>query len=132
MNSIKEYIHLIFPLYKNGTFHGYIYRDVMREVYEAYHGSYIWREVVKAVRERDEGRCRKCGLVPDEGITHHTSYENWGKGDSYEIGNCIYLCKSCHNAEHNKQDQLDVPFWARRSTGEVRSEIMHKLFMHEI
>jgi hypothetical protein len=132
MNSIKDYINSIYSLYENGTSHGYIYRDLILEVHEAYHGSNIWRNVVKAVKKRDKELCKKCGLAPAIGITHHTSYENWGKGDAHEISDCIYLCQSCHNTEHYNKDQVDVPFWARRRTREIRSEIIKKMFMNEI
>ena len=51
MNSIKDYVHSLSPLYENETLPGYIYRELMIEVYEAYQGSYVWHEVVKAVKE---------------------------------------------------------------------------------
>jgi len=69
--------------------------------------------------------------LTDKGIAHHTSYENWGKGDSYEISDCIYLCQNCHNVEHKSAEQVYVPFWARRNSGEIRDEIMKRMFVNE-
>lgn len=38
---------------------GYLYRDIMRELYEAYQASETWRLVVTSVKDRDNGLCVK-------------------------------------------------------------------------
>lgn len=131
LNTIKKYIAALHPLYENRTFDSYLHRDVMRDVYHDYQNSYIWRQVVSAVKERDKNICKICGKKPNKGYVHHTTYRNWGKGDCLEIGDCIYVCQGCHTSEHKSKDQSYVPFWASRDK-EVRFELSRELYMREI
>lgn len=59
-----------------------------------------WQAVRKVVIERDEGRCRQCGIVPPKGEldVHHLIPRAAGGQD--EAGNCVLLCDGCHARRH--------------------------------
>ena len=90
------------------------YRIAFRELYMAYQGSLYWKEVVKAVRERDNNTCQDCSKTGEKLIVHHTDYNNWGRGDSFEIEDCILVCLKCHGKRH-RDGSVKVPFWAGRN-----------------
>jgi len=98
------------------------YRYMMRQVFAQYIDSREWKEVVKAVKFRDNNACRDCGQTEGKLIVHHTDYDNWGYGDQREINDCVLVCIKCHNKRHRNYS-VDVPFWANR-----RDEIPPELY----
>jgi len=99
--------------------HGYAYRATMVDVYRAYQHSNEWRLLTERVKKRDNNCCRECGeKVNKNGVVHHCSYDNWGKGDALEEADCLYVCKGCHTHLH-KSTPIDVPFWAMTTPQEV-------------
>ena len=138
-NTIKLYILEMLPLYEKRLVGctGYLYRDIMTEVYSLYQGSQIWKNVVSEVKKRDQNLCRNCGIeLLKNAVVHHCSYNNWGKGDILEIDDCILVCRKCHANEHKKLNNEYVPFFAHRESNETRIEIkmenMKKLMLNEI
>lgn len=123
LNSLEDYIRALGRVYDKEGWCGYIYRDLLQDIYVLYQSSALWRDVVSAVKERDGRLCTKCGEMPKKGVVHHLSYQNWGKGDQEEIDDCTYLCVPCHNKEHRNMT-VEVPFWANRNNPEVRLEIL--------
>ena len=108
---------------------GYINRDIMVSVYENYHKSLCWKNLVIKVKERDNYICRECGADRNNKkiMVHHTSYENWGMGDRHEENDCISLCPKCHNKVH-RENTVEVPFFATRSAGsEMRESVMTRI-----
>jgi len=89
------------------------YRLAMKELYSYYQNSKYWKEVVKAVRKRDNNTCQDCGQTEGILIVHHNDYLNWGYGDQREIDDCILVCSRCHTIRH-RNFSVDVPFWADR------------------
>jgi len=60
-----------------------------------------WRRVRKAVYERDDHECRRCGASGDTELhAHHIEAVSKG-GAKFEPGNLVTLCRECHMAEHN-------------------------------
>jgi 5-methylcytosine-specific restriction endonuclease McrA len=117
MAKLKEYIELD-------------YREAMRELYRYYQDSKYWQSLVKEVKIRDKNKCVDCGeliLENGRGFIHHTSYVNWGLGDSREVGDCILLCEKCHIKRHRKL--IEVPFWAMRDVelSREKQEEIYKL-----
>ncbi|MBM4145647.1 MAG: HNH endonuclease [Nitrospira sp.] len=112
------------------------FRNRMNHIYQEYNQSRIWLNVVKAVIERDKKTCQDCGTQPKIGIAHHTSYQNWAKGNNEEIRDCVFLCKKCHNARHRNNRDEPTPFWASRNYDPDLDKIdegdVVKLLMQEI
>jgi ATP-dependent DNA helicase RecQ len=77
-----------------------------------------WQVVRRIVIERDEGRCRECGIVapPGEFDVHHRIPRADGGRD--EASNCVLLCDGCHARRHpNLQVSLarrTIERWALR------------------
>lgn len=73
-----------------------------RRLHAEYLQSEEWREVQKAVIERD-GRCQRCRKTycpSEEFHCHHTSYQHWREANYLEIDDCILLCDLCHCWTH--------------------------------
>lgn len=62
-----------------------------------------WHEFSKAIRERDQNKCLKCGRQETEVIlqVHHKVYKLGLESWAYPYSDCITLCKGCHAREHN-------------------------------
>ncbi len=125
-NGIKWYIN---ALVESGD-SSYVYREVMSEIFRLYNASYIWKDLIKTVKNRDKHQCRICGkeILKGilKGICHHKGYDNWGKGNQEEIDDIIYVCFKCHNDLHRSGD-IQVPFWARRNLSEIRENVLINL-----
>lgn len=72
--------------------------------YQRYIRSKAFKEVKKAVEERDGHKCMTCGRTRADGVQlccHHRSYEHLFQGGDEEVGDCITLCKICHKGIHS-------------------------------
>ena len=87
-------------------------RKKMLEIFNIYNHSNEWQRVRKQVKERDKNTCVDCKKYVENGISHHTKYDNWGKGNFEEVKDCVYLCIPCHIKKHVK---MLIPFWARQN-----------------
>lgn len=70
-----------------------------------------WADAVKVVWERDEGRCRRCGLNSDSvedkrGAFHVHHIVSFQKSRELrcEPNNLVLLCKKCHRWTHGKSN----------------------------
>ena len=90
------------------------YRCAMNYLSQYYYNSLIWKDVVKMVKYRDNGKCKYCDAYTVTNICHHTSYKNWGKGGFEEANDCVLVCKKCHYKRHIKKGNEPTPFWAKR------------------
>lgn len=88
------------------------YRSAMVDIFRYYMSSPAWNIVKNEVYERDNNRCVDCAQGEGKLIVHHTSYDNWGKGNYQEIEDCILVCPVCHNKRH-RDNSVKVPFWAK-------------------
>lgn len=69
--------------------------------YAAYLNSDQWKEIRRAVLDRDGNRCRECGqtgLLHVHHLTYNHITEEWGY-----LSDLITLCKKCHDAKHHKR-----------------------------
>jgi 5-methylcytosine-specific restriction endonuclease McrA len=92
-----------------------VFRQAMVDVFLKYMASDVWQGVREAVIRESNGQCVDCLRQIREGTVHHTSYEDWGKGNIEEVMSCIYLCKKCDRKRHNGPGSVEVPFWAKRN-----------------
>jgi len=96
------------------------YRFIMAVAFSDYIASKEWGYVKQKVMERDGFSCTDCKTtisIGENGVIHHEHYDYFGRGDRYEIGSCVFLCKKCHGIRHNKPEmKLKVPFWAKRGS----------------
>jgi hypothetical protein len=122
-------------VFKRGDNIYFKYRFAMAYAFEEYNASKELAYVKQKVMERDNFSCVNCKtFIQDshKGVVHHEHYDNWGRGDEFEIDSCVYLCKRCHRIRHNKPDmKLKVPFWARRGSlwdkcSEISQEVIAK------
>lgn len=68
--------------------------------YAEYLLSEHWKFVRALALERDDNKCRLCGIR--EGLqVHHSSYDNRGNEDQY-LNDLITLCGNCHATFHGK------------------------------
>ena len=73
----------------------------------------LWRDVCRAVDQRDKGRCRCCGrrCDPDavdmlrRGHRHHLTYRSAGGEDS--TANLVLICAMCHEDEHRHRLRIE-------------------------
>lgn len=52
-----------------------------------------------AVRERDRGSCRGCGLAGQGSEVHHIVYRSQER-NNHSVDNLVSLCHSCHRIAH--------------------------------
>lgn len=68
-----------------------------------YYRSEDWTWVRERVIKRDK-RCVECKRPYRIGDVlwnvHHTSYENFGSADLWEVEDCVLLCQTCHRRIH--------------------------------
>lgn len=67
----------------------------------------LWKQVKRAVRERDEGKCRRCGnVVPGAKQMHTHHIHPWARHPSrrFDIDNIVTLCRSCHGWVHGREN----------------------------
>jgi hypothetical protein len=110
------------------------FRDQMRDAFTQYIASDRWRNTKNEVKHRDGSRCKDCKRKIEEGVCHHQSYANWGKGNFEEIADCTWLCLKCHAKRHNNYVDEETPFWAKRFYKDYIIELdeLKKIFMNEI
>ena len=53
----------------------------------------------RLVRERDKGRCQRCG-APTEGHAHHAVMRRCYMNTRWNLVNGVYLCGVCHVGMH--------------------------------
>lgn len=71
--------------------------------YEDYLQSDEWKELREQVMQRDNFRCRICGMGANQ--AHHHKYPKKGWfNDSCD--NCIAICTTCHELVHGKHGAL--------------------------
>ncbi len=69
----------------------------------------FWKIVRTTVLERDGWTCQGCRLVSFNGKSLHVHHRIHRKnGGTEELENLITLCDSCHKAEHNKKEKVNV------------------------
>ena len=77
-------------------------KETIEELLMMTHAQYCrsehWKEVCKAVRIRDKGRCILCNRTAIQ--FHHRSYV-WKGVYHKEIQDVVSLCKRCHNLFHD-------------------------------
>lgn len=72
--------------------------------YRSYIRSKAFKEVKKAVEERDGHKCMTCGRTRADGAKltcHHRVYDHLFEGGENEIADCITLCQYCHKGIHS-------------------------------
>lgn len=79
-----------------------------------------WKRVRKKALDRDDGYCREClryGRVRDAERVHHAwPKEDWPEYE-FEQWNLVPLCKSCHDAMHERHGRQLTELgraWQRR------------------
>ncbi len=75
--------------------------EVLRTMpYDEYLTSDHWKFVRGLALERDEYKCRLCGIR--EGLqVHHANYDHRGQEDQY-LNDLVTLCGNCHATFHGK------------------------------
>jgi len=68
-----------------------------RSYRDGYPPDWQWRR--RAVMDRDHGRCRHCGVIPDPAHVHHLIW--LADGGNHALSNLILLCPDCHAREHD-------------------------------
>lgn len=89
--------------------------DVELMVYEDYRKTKLWRVMKKRVKERDGGRCWRCGGGSD--VVHHRSYDREvleGRADHLLVS----LCDHCHQFVHF------TPAGAKRSIADTDEALL--------
>lgn len=79
-------------------------RDKEYQKYRNYIRSKQFKEVKKAVEERDGHMCMCCGRTRQNGVTlscHHREYRHLYEGGEAEANDCITLCSICHRSIHS-------------------------------
>lgn len=75
-----------------------------------------WTERRKAVFERDNGKCRRCGtkVVVERCHIHHIVMKS--KGGSHSLDNLVTLCRDCHTlmSEHGMMQSIK-PYYVSNS-----------------
>lgn len=71
-----------------------------REKYAAYLCSREWAEKREAVRERADGKCERCKVLPMEAC-HHLTY---ARKYEEELSDLQAICNPCHEFTHGKDD----------------------------
>lgn len=75
---------------------------------QAFHGSTEWRDVSRAVWQRDRGTCRRCSLHANDcenprfDVHHIVPFEVTALRAA--IDNLVLLCRSCHRFVHSKKN----------------------------
>ena len=72
--------------------------------YQRYVRSKAFKEVKRAVEERDGHKCMTCDRKRSDGVQlccHHRTYEHLFEGGENEISDCITLCRICHKMIHS-------------------------------
>lgn len=72
--------------------------------YKNYIRSKAFKEVKRAVEERDGHKCMTCGRTRADGAKltcHHRTYEHLFEGGELEVNDCITLCQYCHKGIHS-------------------------------
>jgi thymidylate synthase (FAD) len=75
---------------------------------QAMYARSFWKELAKAVYERDGYKCRRCGYPKSHGRPLHAHHvKPWaGNADSrFCLSNIITLCKTCHRWVHSKENE---------------------------
>jgi 5-methylcytosine-specific restriction endonuclease McrA len=110
------------------------FRNAMRLAYESYQRSDKWKNVVIMVCDRDRLICQDCKGQMPSGVCHHKSYDNWGKGNTEEIDDCIWLCRNCHTKRHAQHLDQEPPFWAKRAYQDfwLSEEERRAIYSHEL
>jgi hypothetical protein len=72
----------------------------MSKLEAAYYSSAYWKEVRKAVYERDGAKCSICES-PYNLHVHHLTYAH-ARNELEYLGDLTLLCGSCHNQVHAK------------------------------
>jgi 5-methylcytosine-specific restriction endonuclease McrA len=72
---------------------------MLRKVKRIKLGKQIYRQLIKAVLERDGWRCQKCGTLENLQVHHKIKRSQLGN-DS--LDNLVTLCVYCHLAEHGQ------------------------------
>lgn len=107
----------------SGGFTGEIDMDWRRiendkEKYSAYLCSREWAERREAVRERADGKCERCGLLPMDAC-HHLTYE---RKYSEDLSDLQGICNACHEFTHGKSNidpQKNARFIEWASLGDI-------------
>lgn len=77
------------------------YRDYLKSDY--------WKVLRKKRLKLDNYRCTQCGKTSNLEV-HHKTYIFRGYGVSDEINNLITLCRNCHQEQHDKENDIEIPF----------------------
>lgn len=87
--------------------------------------NHVWNAAREATIRRDEGRCQRCGVVPQRGdygpgshiveVNHKIPREGqgYGYGCHHHLDNLETLCRDCHRQETNRQRAMrreGIPF----------------------
>jgi 5-methylcytosine-specific restriction endonuclease McrA len=68
--------------------------------------SEAWHDTREYVLERDDGKCKDCGIEYEEMHVHHLIPRKQGGKD--EPKNLVTLCSSCHAKRHAKMRKCIV------------------------
>lgn len=85
-------------------------RDEAYKKYRNYIRSKAFKEVKKAVEERDGGECQVCSRTRQNGVNltcHHRVYRHLYEGIPSEVDDCITLCSICHKAIHSAKKNYE-------------------------
>jgi 5-methylcytosine-specific restriction enzyme A len=67
----------------------------------------FWKELAKAVYERDGYKCLRCGAthtVKNKLHAHHVKKWAGNPESRFELKNIVTICQSCHNFIHSKEN----------------------------
>lgn len=67
----------------------------------------------RAVRERDEHRCRKCKRSPWEqaAVEAHHAFKRSNMGVRFDLDNGVTLCLDCHRYAHSHPEEFNAWLW---------------------
>lgn len=68
-----------------------------------------WKQVKKAVLQRDEYACQCCGRTDEETIlsVHHRCYDSLFQESNNNYKDLITLCKVCHFSIHQAKSNIN-------------------------
>jgi 5-methylcytosine-specific restriction endonuclease McrA len=84
------------------------------------YATHEWFLVRKLVRDRDDWRCRECGLarpaIKRLHVHHLVSRADWGNrsGHADDPANLITLCTGCHRKRHPRSSTAMKAGWVKR------------------
>lgn len=81
------------------------------------------KEWSKAVKERDQYICQRCGVYNKYNHAHHVATRSQRPDLKYEVSNGKTLCNSCHTYIHHHAIEAQADGWLSTETYELAQQV---------